>query len=106
MSVIRGLAYRWLSVISVTKRNAAEVPTRLARYLLSLPPARSASGGRLVELPCSRVELAVMLATTPETLSRTFHRLVEDHVIEAYERTVRVVDVAALERIAEGTAEE
>ena len=106
LSVIRGLASRWLSVVSVTKRNSAEVPTRLARYLLGLPPLKSAAaGGRLVELPCSRVELAVMLATTPETLSRTFHRLADDLVIETYERTIRVMDMDALQRVAEGDLE-
>ena len=106
LSVIRGLAQRWISVVSLSKRNATEVPTRLARYLLSLPSSNSAPGRRLVELPCSRVELAVMLATTPETLSRTFHHLADDLVVEAYERTVRVVDVNALERIAKGDAED
>ena len=106
LSVIRGLAHRWLSVVSVTKRNSAEVPTRLARYLLGLPPLKSADlGSRLVVLPCSRVELAVMLATTPETLSRTFHRLADDLVIETYERTVRMMDMDALGRIAEGDLE-
>jgi CRP/FNR family transcriptional regulator, dissimilatory nitrate respiration regulator len=106
MSVIRGMARRWVSVVGVTKRNAAEVPTRLARYLFSLPALNSSSTSLLVELPCSRVELAVMLATTPETLSRTFHRLADEHILEAYERTVRVLNVPELERIAAGETPE
>ena len=106
MSVIRGIARRWMSVVGVTKRNSAEVPTRLARFLLGLPALNSNSSALLVELPCSRVELAVVLATTPETLSRTFHKLADENVIEAYERTVRVLDVPALERIAGGDGSE
>ena len=102
LSVIRGLAKRWVSVIAITKRNAAEVPTRLARYLLSLQPLNTSATSLLVELPTSRVELAIILATTPETLSRTFHRLADEHLIEAYERTVRVLDVPGLERLAKG----
>ena len=102
LSVIRGIAHRWLTVVDIAKRNSAEVPTRLARFLLELPPVRTPNGTRLVELPCSRVELATMLATSPETLSRTFHRLADDHIIEAYQRSVRLNDVRALERIAEG----
>jgi len=100
MSVIRGIASRWVSVIGISKRNSAEVPARLARYLLGLPALNSTASSLLVELPCSRVELAVMLATTPETLSRTFHKFADEHILEAYERTVRVLDVASLERIA------
>jgi CRP/FNR family transcriptional regulator len=106
MSVIRGLARRWVSVVGITKRNSAEVPTRLARYLLGLKALNSNSASLLVELPCSRAELAVMLATTPETLSRTFHRLADEHVLETYERTVRVLNVPELERIAAEEAPE
>jgi CRP-like cAMP-binding protein len=106
MSVIRGLARRWVSVVGITKRNAAEVPTRLARYLLGLPSLNTSASSLLVELPCSRVELAVMLATTPETLSRTFHKFADEHILEAYERTVRVLDVPRLERIAVGDSSE
>jgi CRP/FNR family transcriptional regulator len=101
LSVIQGLAKRWVSVISLTKRNAAEVPTRLARYLLELPALRETDTTRLVELPGSRVELAVILATSPETLSRTFHVLTEEGVVDAYMRTVRILDLRALERLAQ-----
>ena len=57
-----------------------------------------------VELGISRVDLAALLGTVPETLSRTFRALQEDGVISARGRTVSLLDIQALATRAQGNS--
>ncbi|WP_430867525.1 Crp/Fnr family transcriptional regulator [Demequina aurantiaca] len=60
---------------------SSDVSSRLARYLLSLPGARRE--GRLhVELPLAKKDIASLLDTTPESLSRQLRRLQDSGVID------------------------
>jgi len=85
------------------------VPARLARYLLDLCARRggpttdgAATGGTLVcYLPTSKRELAARLGTVPETLSRTLAQLTRSGVIALDEARFEILDVAALERMAQ-----
>lgn len=102
ISVVRAMARRWVAAVSASKRNATTVPARLARYLRGLPRSSERGGSYRVELPCTRVELAATLATSPETLSRTFRRLRADGLIEDSGRLVTVLDDVGLEAAAIG----
>jgi len=73
------------------------VPARLARYLREL----CAEQGPSCRLPTSKRELAARLGTVPETLSRTLDRFKRAGVIRLTGDALEVLDVAALERLAQ-----
>jgi CRP/FNR family transcriptional regulator, dissimilatory nitrate respiration regulator len=82
------------------------VPARLARYVLDLRDkqcAVAASGTACsgCRLPTSKRELAARLGTVPETLSRTLDRFKRAKVIALRGDTIEVLDMPALERIAQ-----
>jgi CRP/FNR family transcriptional regulator, dissimilatory nitrate respiration regulator len=96
MSVIDDLARRWVSALAMAKRGNLGVSHRIADYLIELPHQRLGEDAFSVEIPVARVELAPLLATTPETLSRAFHALEELGLIEAHDRMIIVPSSAAL----------
>lgn len=67
-----------------------EVPERLANYLLTL----SDRNGNLdtVELDLPKGQLAALLGTIPETLSRAFYKLSQEGLIEINGTTMRLID--------------
>jgi CRP/FNR family transcriptional regulator len=92
LSVINELARRWVDVVNASKRNSTGVISRVATYLSDLPRTRLGGPAYAVEIPVSRVELAGLLGTTPETLSRAFHTLQTDGLIESHDRMIIVPD--------------
>lgn len=78
------------------------VATRLAAWLLD-QPATDDDGQRVVVLPMAKQDLASLLGTTPETLSRRFADLARDGVIRlAGRRTIVILDAPGLEARARG----
>ena len=82
------------------------VPARLARYLLDLRDdscTMTTSGVKCggCVLPTSKRELAARLGTVPETLSRTLDRFKRSGVIALNGSAIEVLDIPALERIAQ-----
>ncbi|MBD1909093.1 Crp/Fnr family transcriptional regulator [Leptolyngbya sp. FACHB-8] len=65
-----------------------DVPQRLANYLLNLSDRDSQSD--IVELDLPKGQLAALLGTIPETLSRTFYKLSQEGVIEITGTTIRL----------------
>lgn len=75
---------------------SGDVSSRLAGYLLSLE-GRPAEGGLEVRLPLAKKDIASLLDTTPESLSRQLRRLQESGVISAQDgRRLVIRDVDAL----------
>lgn len=75
---------------------AGDVSSRLADYLLALP-ARRTAGGLGVELPLPKKDVASLLDTTPESLSRQLRRLGDTGVIEQHPRgRITITDLDAL----------
>lgn len=72
-----------------------EVPARLASYLLYL--SEEQGGADSVELEISKGQLASLLGTIPETLSRIFAKMSEEGLIEVQGRTIKLLDRAGLE---------
>lgn len=75
---------------------------RLAAFLLNLTQrlhARGFSASELV-LRMTREEIGSYLGLTLETVSRTFSRFSEDGIVEVRQRHIRILDSAALQRIA------
>lgn len=79
----------------VVLRDAAG---RLARHLIE-----SAGATGVVELASSRKHLASHLNLTPETLSRTQRRLIDDGLIRQERDQLTIVDLAGLAAVAELT---
>jgi CRP-like cAMP-binding protein len=52
-----------------------------------------------IRLRISKNDLASLLGTIPETLSRTFKKLHEDRILEVVGRTIRVMDINKLKEI-------
>ncbi len=103
------LAANMLAVLSARLRKFAalvedlslkEVPGRLAAYLLSLSDRRK--GAAHVELEVSKNQLAALLGTIPETLSRILARMGTQKLIKATGRRIQIVDRQQLEELASG----
>jgi CRP-like cAMP-binding protein len=77
-----------------------EVPQRFAAYLLFDRGEGSAKGP--VHLNIAKGQLASLLGTIPETLSRILGKMVGQGLIEVQGRKITVLDEAALEAIAAG----
>jgi CRP/FNR family transcriptional regulator, dissimilatory nitrate respiration regulator len=78
-----------------------EVPGRLAAHLLYLGEGKK--GTAEVDLDVSKNQLASLLGTIPETLSRILARMSRDGFIElSGQRGVRILDRKGLEELASG----
>jgi CRP/FNR family transcriptional regulator len=98
------IALNMLAMLSMRLRRFAsqieslslkEVPARLASYLLYL--SEEQGGGDSVELEISKGQLASLLGTIPETLSRILGKMSEEGLIEVQGRTIRLLDRTGLE---------
>jgi CRP-like cAMP-binding protein len=102
------LALNMLAVLSRRLRRFAhliedlslkEVPARLAAYLLYLRQANEGSGNLELDIP--KGQLASLLGTIPETLSRILSKMNKKGLIESDGPRIRLLDVRALEDLAE-----
>jgi CRP/FNR family transcriptional regulator, dissimilatory nitrate respiration regulator len=76
-----------------------EVPGRLSAYLLYL--SREREGGLDLDLDVTKTQLASLLGTIPETLSRILGRMSRLGLIESDGRRIRILDRRGLEGLAE-----
>ena len=72
-----------------------EVPARLASYLLYLSEEQGTAD--YVELEIAKGQLASLLGTIPETLSRIFGKTSEEGLIEVKGKRIRLLDRERLE---------
>lgn len=93
------IALNMLAVLSKRLRQFAaqienlslkEVPARLAGYLLYT--AAEQGQADVVMLPVSKGQLASLLGTIPETLSRIFSRLSDEGLIQVEGRQITILD--------------
>lgn len=79
-----------------------EVPARLSAYLLQLHPIEKGDTP-MVALEITKGQLASLLGTIPETLSRILGRLSKEELIRPEgPRALRLIDIDALEDLAAG----
>ena len=102
------LALSMLSVLSMRLReftvhveNLAlkEVPGRLAAYLIYLSDEQG--GNDSFTLGISKGQLASLLSTSPETLSRILAQMVGKNLIEVIRRNITILDLGGLKELAE-----
>ena len=100
------LAMKMLAVLSIRLRQFAvqienlslkEVPGRLASYLIILTNEQGNAAS--VMLPISKGQLASLLGTIPETLSRIFAKMAGQGLIEVNGRKISILDPVGLEEI-------
>lgn len=98
------LALNMLAVLSMRLRqftvqvenlSLKEVPGRLASYLIYLAEEQARPG--LVDLPISKGQLASLLGTIPETLSRIFNKMTAQGYIDVQGARIALKDRQALE---------
>ena len=77
-----------------------EVPGRLAAHLIYLGERSESS--QTLELDITKTQLASLLGTIPETLSRILARMTQQGIITVDGRKIRVLDREALEALASG----
>jgi len=101
------LALNMLAVLSMRLRqftvqienlSLKEVPARLAGYLIYLAEEQGSEDS--VTLDISKGQLASLLGTIPETLSRIFAKLNQDGLIQVKDRTIMLLDFSRLEELA------
>lgn len=81
-------------VDQIENLSLKEVPARLAGYLLYL--LEEQGGQDSVELEISKGQLASLLGTIPETLSRIFAKMSEEGLIAVEGKKIRILNKAAL----------
>lgn len=83
----------------VDNLSLREIPGRLASYLLQSSEKQNHS--LQVELEISKGQLAALLGTIPETLSRTFYKLNQEEVIAVDGTKIILLNRKRLEQLAE-----
>ncbi len=92
---LEDLEARLASVVS------GSVSSRLADYLLSLPARPAPRGAIEVTLPLAKKDIAALLSTTPESVSRQLRKLTDSGIISQQEHgRVTITDVTALSALA------
>ena len=104
------LALRMLAMLSrrlrrltrlIEELSLKEVPSRLATYLLQL--SEQSQNHEIVQLPVTRGQLASLLGTIPETLSRVAARMALKGLVRSETpRTIRLLDLGGLDDLASG----
>jgi CRP/FNR family transcriptional regulator, dissimilatory nitrate respiration regulator len=113
LDLVRGepeFALRLLSLLALRLENFArlvenltlkEVPERLAAYLLLVQ--KEQGGGKDLELELTKAQVAGLLGTIPETLSRILARMAREELIRLEgTRGVRILDESGLMELAAG----
>ncbi|MBU0991685.1 MAG: Crp/Fnr family transcriptional regulator [Proteobacteria bacterium] len=85
--------------VQIENLSLKEVPGRLAAYLLFL--SKEQKNGEIVTLKISKGQLASLLGTIPETLSRIFTKMSSMNLIEVDGKTIRLLDMDGLTDLSE-----
>ena len=103
------IALNMLAVLSMRLRrftsmiddlSLKEVPGRLAKHLIYL--SEQQQGSCELDLNITKGQLASLLGTIPETLSRILTKMTEQGIIESDGRKIRILERESIEELAEG----
>jgi len=83
--------------IQIESLSLKEVPARLAAYLIYLSSEQRKENS--VTLSISKGQLASLLGTIPETLSRIFAKMTEQGFIKVKGKTIQLIDLAGLKNL-------
>ncbi len=88
------------SMVMIETLSLMKIPQRVASFLLLSTPEKVCSKGDNMELAVNQKEIAKILGTTPETLSRVLKKMVGEHIIEVRGKHIKVLDCESLEELA------
>ncbi len=88
------------SMYAIESLTLKGIPQRIASYLLTAAAQNESGNHELVTLPVTQRELAKLLGTTPETLSRILKQMTADSLIRVQGKTVEITDRGSLELLA------
>ncbi len=93
INMIAGLSrYLRQFTVQIEDLTFRDVPSRLARYLISL----GAEERRSITLPIAKSQLASNLGTTSETLSRTLRKLTDEGLLRVQGKNIEILDCDGL----------
>ncbi len=104
--------------IQIENLSLKEVPSRLAAYLLTLSqeqkskssdqgmnqgisPTKDRGNELKVTLPISKAQLANLIGTTPETISRIFKKMADADLIQVKTKDIFIKDIEGLSELSE-----
>jgi CRP/FNR family transcriptional regulator, dissimilatory nitrate respiration regulator len=103
MNIIQILADRLKeSMTLIESLSLMEIPQRLASFLLHALTREGDKEINRLELTITQRELAKILGSTPEALSRAVRKMSNAGILAMDGRTIRILDREALEELAEG----
>ncbi|WP_020585750.1 Crp/Fnr family transcriptional regulator [Desulfobacter curvatus] len=91
--------------VQIENLSLKEVPARLAAYILTLAREESVHSQKehrtstKVSLPVSKVQLASLIGTTPETISRVLKKMDQAEFIKADGKKFLILDHGGLEEL-------
>jgi len=85
--------------VQIENLSLKEVPARLASYILYL--AEEQGDESMIILDISKTQLAALLGTIPETLSRIFARISREGLIEIKDRRIKLINLQGLKNLAD-----
>jgi len=101
MNMLAVLSQRlWKFTLMIDSLSLKEVPGRLSAYLLYLSEQKDKIND--LELDITKGQLASVLGTIPETLSRILAKMVKQDLIQSDGRHITIKDRQGLEELAEG----
>ncbi|MFO7569711.1 MAG: Crp/Fnr family transcriptional regulator [Smithellaceae bacterium] len=100
MLALLSMRLRKLTML-VENLSLKEVPGRLAAYLLYQSDGNGSSS--TLELAVSKNQMASLLGTIPETLSRILKRMNDEKLIKTDARAVTILDKPGLIKLADGS---
>jgi CRP/FNR family transcriptional regulator len=90
------------SMSLIESLSLMETPKRVASFLLFSNLKKACITGAIAKLEISQRELAKMLGTTPETISRVLKKLEKEKIIQLEGKNIRILNCEALEELATG----
>ncbi|MCG8637816.1 MAG: Crp/Fnr family transcriptional regulator [Desulfobacterales bacterium] len=92
--------------VQIENLSLKEVPARLAAYIITLAQ-EAAEAGRTEEmpekvtLPISKAQLANLIGTTPETVSRIFKKMADAGLIKVQTKDILIQDLEGLSELSD-----
>jgi CRP/FNR family transcriptional regulator, dissimilatory nitrate respiration regulator len=103
VNIIQILSNRLREAMSLIESlSLMEIPQRLASFLIHALKQEAGQGTNQLELTVTQRELAKILGSTPEALSRALRRMSDAGLLKVDGRSVRILDRESLGELAEG----
>jgi CRP/FNR family transcriptional regulator, dissimilatory nitrate respiration regulator len=104
VNIIQILSNRLKESMSLIESlSLMEIPQRLASFLIHSPTREKGKETNQLELAITQRELAKILGSTPEALSRALSKMSDTGLLKVDGQSIRILDREALGELAEGT---